>query len=399
MTIVYKDDLGNQNIPKYFEQLAISTREVASKVMEFHSSSQSELQGLGYDSIRARMEYFNDALTKAASLCEIFGNNVAAANAQLSGYMESLDVIDDSLIDETQHSLDLAYADLERLESYYLYKERDSDGHVTYAEWRRVGTDAEIAACKELIAYCEFLLDKMKGLKAADDGAYSLLDSVSFDIDAFGKAVSGMKSPGYQVDPMDLVDTSNMTDTAKEILDKIMDSWPDDMTEEEILLVQTALEYLGIGVHYDRGMRCNTDSSGRYNLDCSSFIMEVLTKTGLIDKETGSLFTDPKRTESARFNDPQYGGQVFDPVSNNDLRPGDICLLSDSKYDGVHVFMYIGQDSSGQKMYIDCSESYRRGNGERSKGQVPGMSYNPQFGDVGIETYPDSLVKACYRLK
>ena len=65
MTIVYKDDLVNETIPLFFENVATSTNNVARVVDGFINSSNGVLQGNGYDAIRMRMLYFNDALLKS----------------------------------------------------------------------------------------------------------------------------------------------------------------------------------------------------------------------------------------------------------------------------------------------------------------------------------------------
>ena len=356
MTIVYKDDLVNETIPLFFENVATSTNNVARVVDGFINSSNGVLQGNGYDAIRMRMLYFNDALLKSSELCELFANNLRAANAQLADYMGELDVIDDSLIGETQNSLDQANADLERLESYYLYTERNSEGRVTYSEWRRVGTDAQIAECKELIAYLEYLLNKMIGLVAADDGAYSLLNDVTTDIDSFGKAVSGMSIQPYKVDFMSTIDTSDLTSEEIDILEQIVASWPDDLSDQRKDFIALALSYLHQGHRYSQGHGPNvgepykgteTPDGGIY-MDCSYYTSDVLMKyaqqAGLDSKITKYTYTGGWK---------QYGSKEY----NDNLQPGDFAMYGSGD---THIAIYLGT-VDGKRIFIDCSSNKNPG--------------------------------------
>ena len=401
--LVCKSDLGRVNITGYFNRVGQTTINIVNSINNFVSST-TELTGNGYDQIRQKMSFYADALNKTAKICFLFANNVTAANHKMISYMEDLDEIDTSLIGETETSLRAAKSELARLESYYEVTYTDKEGN-TCSTWERVGSDAEIAYCKEVIAYLEHILEKMKGLPAEDDADFGMLDAISNDINSLNRAISGIDLLDFKITSETAsIDTSNMCDEAKKILEEIMASWPEDLSEKEKLLVQTAFEYMGKGIKYSMEGRCTTKSDGSLAyLDCSSYIITVYKQLGLLEDPIGQYedFVNPKRVDTGKFNSQELGLNYFEPISYNELRPSDICLFEtgDGSRGGVHVFMYIGKDSSGNNTYIDCSSQFKGGYGSAGAQTPYFKAYKSDFGDIGIHKYQRSQVKAYYRYR
>ena len=191
MTKARQDDLRKMNISEYFSRLSSSLQNLSTEIANFNASSNDILKGNGFDAIRARMNYYVDGITKASKICDIFSNNVVAANNQLIVYMEDLSEIDNALLGEAEELLTQTKNDLLRLESYYEHTYTNANGE-TESVWLRVGSDAEIAECKEHIAYLEHIIKKMRGLDPADKGAFATLEAVSTDITNFDSAVNGI---------------------------------------------------------------------------------------------------------------------------------------------------------------------------------------------------------------
>ena len=402
MAVVYKQDLLNTKLVDYFSKLETSNKNIASKIDSFCASSSSVLTGNGYDAIRNVLSFYSDALNKAANICGLFSNNLLAANNQLANYMEDLDKIDDALIPETQGKLRDAKADLAYLESYYKTTWTDSKGN-SHESWERVGTDEQIEECKEAIKYIEHILKKMEGLAAADAGAFSLLDAISNDINSLSSAVSGISlfdfksSVNDETDILDLIDTTGWPQEAIDLLKEISKSWPSDMTQQEIEIIEYAFSFLGKGIPYRNQGQGKKDENGNYKaLDCSSFIIAIFHDLGLFGdvQDPNQYFVNPDQVNTGMFNDPKYTEGYFKEISQNDLRPGDICLQErgSGTRGGVHVVMYVGQNANGDDLYIDCSQYYGGGSGDGVHGQLPGLKYDYNFGAIGVRPYTHGKV-------
>lgn len=356
MAIVYKSDLLSTELSEYFNKLEISNNKIASVIDGFNGTSQSLLTGNGYDAIRIRLEFYADALRKAATLCGLFSNNVTAAQHQLANYMEDIDILDDSEIGETKAKLDAAKADLAYLESYYRTTWTDSEGN-SHECWERVGTDEQIAACKEAIAYLDHLLEKLMGLAGADDGAFSLLSDISNDINSLDRAINGIEVLSFTTsndDFYDSLDMSDFTSEEKEILRKLIDSWPADLSDERKRVIEIALSYLHAGHGYSmgRGMKdygepykgTATPDGGIY-MDCAYFMSKIIMDYA---SETGV---------DAKIQKPSYTGVWSNYVDSNigrdDLQPGDFAMTGDGH---THIAMYLGT-VDGRRIFIDCSHN------------------------------------------
>ena len=402
MAVVYKGDLLNTDLSDYFSKLETSNNNIANKIDNFCSSSVSALTGNGYDAIRNIFSFYSDALRKAANICGLFSNNLLAANHQLANYMEDLDKIDDALIPETEGKLNAAKADLAYLESYYRTTWTDSEGN-SHETWERVGTDAQIAECKAAIEYLEYLLKKMQGLAAADAGAFSLLDAISNDINSLSSAISGISIFDFkstvndETDFLSLIDTTGWPQEAIDLLKEISKSWPSDMSQTEIDLIEYAFSFIGKGIPYSNQGQGKKDKNGNYRaLDCSSFIIAIFHDLGLFGdiEDPTQYFVNPDQVNTGMFNVPTYTDGYFEEISQNELRPGDICLQERGTQSrgGVHVLMYVGQNANGDDLYIDCSQYYGGGNDGHVHGQLPGLNYDYKFGAIGVRKFTNGKV-------
>ena len=111
-------------------------------------------------------------------------------------------------------------------------------------------------------------------------------------------------------------------------------------------------------------------------------------------QDPNQYFVNPDQVNTGMFNDPKYTEGYFEEISQNDLRPGDICLQErgSGTRGGVHVVMYVGQNANGDDLYIDCSQYYGGGSGDGVHGQLPGLKYDYNFGAIGVRPYTHGKV-------
>ena len=355
MAIVYKADLLDMEFSSYFSKLENSNNNIANKIESFCASSESVLTGNGYDAIRISLRFYADALRKSATLCGLFANNVIAAQHQLANYMEDLDVIDDALIPETRGKLNAAKADLARLESYYRTTWTDEKGN-SHESWERVGTDEEIEACKEVIAYLEHILKKMEGLNAADVSAFSLLDAITNDINSLDRAINGIEVLNFAPNFLDSLDMEKLTDEEREMIEELMANWPEDLSADRKEIISIALSYLHGGHEYHMdNTKGNPTEAGGIKMDCAYFVGLVM-KT--YQQNTGKEVT---------FDETDYTGYYawgkddknFIEINRDDLKPGDIVLHNRSTggLGSNHIAIYLGNDNKGNPVFIECSSN------------------------------------------
>ena len=358
MAIVYKSDLLSTELSEYFNKLEISNNKIASVIDGFNGTSQSLLTGNGYDAIRIRLEFYADALRKAATLCGLFSNNVTAAQHQLANYMEDIDILDDSRIGETKSKLDAAKADLAYLESYYRTTWTDSEGN-SHECWERVGTDEQIAACKEAIAYLDHLLEKLMGLAGADDGAFSLLSDISNDINSLDRAINGVEILSFTSSSLDaFLQTGNLekwTDEERRMVEELMANWPEDLSEDRKEIISIALSYLHGGNEYSWTDKGSPTEDGGIKMDCAYFVGLVM-KT--YQQNTGKEVTFDETNYTGYY---AWGGnsKEFEEINREDLKPGDIVLHNRSTEGKTsnHVAIYLGNDNKGKPVFIECSSN------------------------------------------
>ncbi len=188
MTKVYSADLTKANASEMTAQLqqtSNSSAQVLSQLNSFINGSKSVLTGDGYDAVRAKLSVYADAVSKQKQICDNLLNNVKAANNIMITFMEGYTYLDDSLIPDIERSI----ADVR---SYIAYLE-------TYDEKKQstIGSAAEIAHWKAILADLEKKLAKLKQLAPTDASSFALLDEVAADMMNFAQAIYELKLPQY----------------------------------------------------------------------------------------------------------------------------------------------------------------------------------------------------------
>ena len=144
------------------------------------------------------------------------------------------------------------------------------------------------------------------------------------------------------------VDTTNMSGNAINVLNEIMETWPEDMTEERIIAIQTALSLLDKGIGYSMEQRHAKDENGnpRY-MDCSSFVTYCLRSAGL-NIDPGAYTGTYLRSDTG-----------FVTIDRSSLMPGDVGLINGSSggNGANHIGMFLGKDSNGNEVWIECTGS------------------------------------------
>ena len=357
MTRARQEDLRKTSISDYFNRLSTSLKSLSSFIDSFNGSSINTLKGNGFDAVRARMSYYIDAIEKTSRICNIFSNNVTAANNQLIVFMDDLSEIDNSLLEEEKGLLSKAEADLFRLESFYSYTYINQATGKTETSWARVGSASEISECKSHIAYLKHIIDKMEKLDGEDRSAFSTLEAVNMDINNLDSAVSNIHVMNYNPNFLETIDTSNLKDKEIALMEIVSKNWPSDLSEDRKKIVEIALSYLNKGHIYDqkhRGQPTNyKNPEGSLFLDCSYFVSKVLSE---FETETRKKKTIEKSFYTGRYVGHTETSPFMEVKSIDELLPGDVALLNTStegEY-GNHVVLYIGRDDNNKPVYMEC---------------------------------------------
>ena len=188
MTKVYSADLTNANSSAMTSQLqetSNSSAKILAQLNSFIGGSKSVLTGDGYDAVRAKFSVYADAVSKQKQICDNLLNNVKAANNIMIAFMEGYSYLDDSLIPDIEASIADVRSFIAYLESY------DEEKKST------IGSAAEIAHWKAILADLEKKLAKLKQLAPTDASSFALLDDVSADMMNFAQAIYELKLPQY----------------------------------------------------------------------------------------------------------------------------------------------------------------------------------------------------------
>lgn len=372
MTRAKQDDLRKTNISDYFARLRDSLHSLSKDLESFNSSSESVLKGNGFDAIRSRIRYYIDGVEKSAKICDSFQNNVIAANNDLIVYMDDLSDIDNSLYEEIDNLLSQAIADLSRLESYYEYTYTNPYTGKTESTWLRVGSDAQIAECKDQIEYLKHVLEKMAGLEPADAKAFRNLNSVSLDIINLNTAVNGINVMNYSPSPLASLSreyTDAIVENAYSELEKYAETWPKDISKDRVLLMAIAFSYLDKGYKYpysnangnNRGLSTNNkDYPEAKYYDCSYLITEIIRRYQEAKGET-PIAQGASTYAFLGTGDDGKGYQNFLEYAGDGYKilPGDIILHFDNgnatAYGQNHIIMCVGYNEAGAPMFIEST--------------------------------------------
>ncbi len=142
------------------------------------------------------------------------------------------------------------------------------------------------------------------------------------------------------------IDTSNMNDYAKSVLNEVMQSWPSDLEPERLQIVENALSLYGKNIPYSQGPERNkVDANGTpIALDCSSFATKCMYDAGL---------DVPQQAYTGTYS----WNKSFTDIPESQLKPGDIVMNNKGTAGGStnHIGIYLGKDSSGTPVWIDST--------------------------------------------
>ena len=181
MTKILSSDLkiANNSLSGRLEAVRNALTSVHKQIDRFKSDSQKTLVGPGYDSLRASLDAFSEAIEKSIKLLDTLNENIKTANDAMTHYIEGYDSLDTATLEELRTSYSrsrLLYSD---------YKESNK----TPAELNNVNYDATLIDVERLIKVLE-------GLDFADQTAGASLLDISNDIVRHNSNISNLNFEG-----------------------------------------------------------------------------------------------------------------------------------------------------------------------------------------------------------
>lgn len=200
MAVVYSEDLSNANSSSMIsclEELITSSSKMSEQINSFITASRDTLKGGGYDAVRTKLSVYADAFSKQSQICTILTGNAKSANNAMLNYMEGFTKLDNSLLEETKTELRNARETLQWLEDYSKVWVLDTETQKSVLKNRRNGSDYQIESYGLIIAEFEKLVEKLEHLASEDHGAYSILSSVSGDVNSYYNCVEGITTTTF----------------------------------------------------------------------------------------------------------------------------------------------------------------------------------------------------------
>ncbi len=336
------------------ESVITSSGSISGKIDSFITESKEILKGGGYDNVRIKLLLYIKVLETLKIICENAENNVKVVNNSMINYMEGYSRLDDSQVSEIEQRLASIKGYLAYLQSENSKSDTDYSSLIEY--W--VGIYNQLDHYKNLL----------KGLAGEDATLFGNLDNLITDIENITRAVHGIdvstftkaglealkNGTGkiYQFNPDEAVfgyqiDTARMSARAIATLNEITKNWPDDMEEQRLVAIETALSLLDKGIAYSMPGRHAKDKDGNpISMDCSSFVTYCLIAAGVDVPATAYTGT-------------YLSNENFTPIDRSQLKPGDVGLInsSGSGNGANHIGMYLGKDSQGREVWIECTGS------------------------------------------
>lgn len=151
---------------------------------------------------------------------------------------------------------------------------------------------------------------------------------------------------------------------ARQHLEEVSENWDSSMDEGRMKVIDKGASLVG-KVGYSMGAERNNTSDKPVNLDCSSFVAWAFQKAGYTDVPYGMI--------TGSF----IAASNFKPISQSELRPGDIGLKNYVPSGGAnHVGIYVGKSSNGKERWLHCSSSPQEGS---SVERGPRINYYTSF--------------------
>lgn len=139
---------------------------VSSTLENFLNNSKSTLVGPGFDSVRNKLNIYNEALPVVINTIDLLHDNIKAANNSMINYMGQFYSLDDSNVGDIRSKVNSLKSMINS------YKSMDSN----QIDWNY------IAYLENVVAYFELLLSKLEGLAGADASAYGKISASLTDI-------------------------------------------------------------------------------------------------------------------------------------------------------------------------------------------------------------------------
>ena len=192
MAHIFSSDLTNANNSSIVNLLEIASNETKSfseLIARFRDESQQTLIGPGYNSIRNKMNLYQDALNKVSIICNNLKSNILAANNSALNAMEGYEELNTADLPEIISLIEVSTSILNWLKTEV--PDYDANGNPT-GTTHTIGSPELIAAYEKLIEELEKLKGVLERLEPKLASAREMISDSENDSRTFANAVDGI---------------------------------------------------------------------------------------------------------------------------------------------------------------------------------------------------------------
>jgi ElaB/YqjD/DUF883 family membrane-anchored ribosome-binding protein len=191
MSLLLQSDLQAANNSKAITSLTTDmedTKKLLAAVENFISGSTSELKGEAYDTVRAHMQVYVEALNSRIKVAENLIAAIKSANGTMTSYMDGEPKLDTSQMETVKNQMNTFKNSADDLYVRYKYynpeKERISKETIysLYSEQLRLAKEKEK------------LYDLLDHLDSTDTATYNKLKAATDDVNTFKTSVGSISS-------------------------------------------------------------------------------------------------------------------------------------------------------------------------------------------------------------
>ena len=368
MTKLITSDLiaaNKEEVLQSIPDLITKANKLQSDIEAFISNSKGKLSGKGYDTARHLLNSYVDALSNQQKILNDVYESVISANNYLINYAKGYSELDDSLKDEIYNKMNSIYSNIGFLDRLYENNEYDNYFTFQYEDFR----SSLLYQYNKLYELYNIIND----LQNADTHAYNIIKNSNENNANFSISIAGSKlvSIFRQYD----VDINHFKPETLQKLESVYPSWPSDMEKKRIqtIVIALTLWQQEPKITYSQKDRALMKDGKPVSMDCSRFISYCYANAGCIayddeknpdkmspmgDRWASNKFLGWEISKSERESDKTI---EFERIMPSDIEPGDLAVLydgtrrdSDGKKKENHVVMYIGNNTDGEPLMIEC---------------------------------------------
>ena len=195
MAMVLKGDLSGGGISSaiaLLEKEGTDSDNLVNSIDEFFTSTADSLTGAAYSEAKAKMQSLVPIIKARKQAGTALAAAIRSACSTMSSYMGEYSKLDDDMIDDLEAQIEDINATISSIEAS-LNKVDEEGRHY------RASDGGQIASLQDQIAKINKELEKLKGLAAADAGAYGQIEGAGSDVLSFSSGVSSFNKSNVSV--------------------------------------------------------------------------------------------------------------------------------------------------------------------------------------------------------